>query len=230
MPALTIKAPAYAYSLGITPRSLVRFIVDERMPGARKVRSVWRITPSKAEPWLRENHPKLFADEPLALPTNPEKGRDDSIGETDDDSIGETDLELADIHIRRLNKSLTSMVTVLSEGTYNRNLVHSIKQVSGELRLLEKHRLDMRRANAELMTRHEHRHVMATLAQIIATEIDGHGHSIPEDLLGALTTAGCTISKPKTALKAATRAAHEQAEQLRHRIADAIEKSTIGDP
>ncbi len=83
----------------------------------------------------------------------------------------------------------------------------------------------MRTANAELVTRHEHRHVIAALARLIATEIDDLGHRLTEDFLGALTMAGCTISKPKTALKAVTRAAHEQVEQLRHRIADAVEKA-----
>ena len=121
------------------------------------------------------------------------------------------------------------MVTVLHDGTYNRNLVHSITQVSTELRLLEKHRLEMRTANAELMTRHEHRHVIATLARVIATEIDGLGHTFPEEVLSALTGGGCTISKPKTALKLATIAAEAQVQELRGRIADAIERSTIGD-
>ena len=213
MPARTIKAPIYAAQLGIAPRSLVR-IIHQKMPGARKVNSVWRIDPAKAEPWLREKHPQIF-EAPMALPKPGNNSQDD-------DAFGDTDLEITDRHIRRLNRNLEGMVTILHDGTFDRNLVHGIKQVRAELRLLEKHRLEMRRAYAELMTRDEHRHVMATLAQIIATEIDGHGHSIPEDLLGALTTAGCTISKPKTALKAAIRAVHRQVEQLRHRIADAI--------
>lgn len=222
MTPLNIKAPAYAARLGITPRSLLRIIYEEKMPGASKPNGIWRIDPAKAEPWLRDRHPRLFEAEVLAIPTKPDNGRH---GPGDD-----SELEFADRHIQRLKHILDGMVTVLHDGTYYRNLVQSITQVSTELRLFEKHRLAMRTANAELMTRHEHRHVIATLARLIVTEIEGLGHSIPENLLGALTTAGCTISKPKTALKAATRAAHEEAKQLRHRIADAIEKSTIGDP
>ena len=221
MTPLNIKAPAYAARLGINPRSLLRFIHDEKMPGASKPNGIWRIDPAKAEPWLREWHPRLFEAEALALPTKSDNGQHGP--------AGDSELEITDRHIQRLNHILDGMVTVLHDGTYSRNLVHSIKQVSTELRLLEKHRLEMRTANAELMTRHEHCNLITTLAQLIATEIDGLGHSIPENVLGALTAAGCTISKPKTALKAAIRAAHEEAEQLRHRIADAIEKSTIGD-
>ncbi len=221
MTPLNIKAPVYAARLGITPRSLLRFIHDEKMPGASKPNGIWRIDPAKAEPWLRERHPRLFEAEALALPTKSDNGKNGP--------AGDSELEITDRHIQRLNHILEGMVTVLHDGTYNRILVQSITQISAELRLLEKHRLDMQIANAELMTRHEHRHLIMTLVRFIVTEIDGLGHSLPEDFLGALTTAGCTISKPKTALKAATRAAHEQAEQLRHRIADAIEKSTIGD-
>ncbi len=217
MTPLNIKAPAYAARLGINPRSLLRFIHDEKMPGASKPNGIWRIDPAKAEPWLRERHPRLFKAEALAIPTKSDNGRHGP--------AGDSERGITDQHIQRLNHSLGGMVTVLHDGTYNCNLVHSIKQLSTELRLLEKHRLDMRNAYAELMMRHEHNHVIATLAQIIATEIDGHEPSIPEDLIGALTTAGCTISKPKIALKAATRASHEQVEQLRHRIADAVEKA-----
>ncbi len=222
MTPLNIKAPAYAARLGINPRSLLRFIHDEKMPGASKPNGIWRIDPAKAEPWLRERHPRLFKAEALALPTKSDNGKKGP--------AGDSELEITDRHIQRLNHILDGLVTVLHDGTYNRNLVQSITQISAELRLLEKHRLEMLTANAELMTRHEHHRVIATLARLIATEIDGLGHSIPEDFLDALTTAGCTISKPKAALKAVTRAAHEQAKQLRHRIADAIEKSTIGDP
>lgn len=219
MPARTIKAPTYAAQLGIAPRSLLRFIHDEKMPGTSKPNGIWRIDPAKAEPWLRERHPRLFEAEALTIPTKSDNGQHRP--------AGDSELGITDRHIQRLKHILDGMVTVLHDGTYIRNLVQSITQISAELRLLEKHRLVMRTANAELMTRHEHRHVVATLAGLIATEIDGLGHSIPENLLGALTAAGCTISKPKTALKAATRAAHEEAEQLRHRIADAIDKSTI---
>ena len=219
MTPLNIKAPAYAARLGINPRSLLRFIHDEKMPGASKPNGIWRIDPAKAEPWLRERHPRLFKAEALAIPTKSDSGRHRP--------AGDSELGITDRLIQQLNHSLYGMVTVLHDSTYNRDLVHSIKQISAELRLLEKHSLEMRTANAELMTRHEHRHVVATLAGLIATEIDGLEPSIPEDFLGALTAAGCTISKPKTALKAATRAAHEEAEQLRHRIADAIDKSTI---
>ena len=222
MTPLNIKAPAYAARLGINPRSLLRFIHDEKMPGASKPNGIWRIDPAKAEPWLRERHPRLFKAEALAIPTKSDNGRYRP--------AGDSELGITDRHIQRLKHILEGMVTVLHDGTYNRTLVQSITQISAELRLLEKHRLEMQTANAELMTRHEHRQRILTLARLIVTEIDGLGHSIPEELLDALTTAGCTISKPKTALKAATRAAHEQAEQLRHRIADAIEKSTIGDP
>ena len=221
MTPLIIKAPAYAASLGINPRSLLRFIHDEKMPGASKPNGIWRIDPAKAEPWLRERHPRLFKGEARAIPTKSDNGRHRP--------IGDSELGITDWIIQRLNHSFGAMVAVLHDGTYTRDLIHSIKLLSTELRLLEKHRLEMRNAYAELMTRHEHHHVIATFAQIIATEIDDLEPSIPEDLLGALTTAGCTISKPKTALKAATRAVHRQVEQLRRRIADVIERSTRGD-
>ena len=53
-------------------------------------------------------------------------------------------------------------------------------------------------------------------------EGDGVRFIVEEKMPGA--------SKPKTALKAATRAVHRQVEQLRRRIANVIERSTRGDP
>ena len=46
-------------------------------------------------------------------------------------------------------------------------------------------------------------------------------------LLAALASAGIGMNKPKTALRVISRAAEEHADQLRERIADAIEASTI---
>lgn len=226
MPPLTIKAPAYAAMLGIKPRSLLKIITVEKMPGCSKRNRIWRVDPAKAEPWLRQNHPRLFEHEVIAIAPG-----SSSASRADEEPVSElSEEEAADRHIRRLNRCLEGMVTVLHDGTCDRALVQSIKQVSAELRLLERHRLDMRTRNAELMTRHEHHQLVATLARVIATEIDGLGHTFPEEVLSALTGGGCTISKPKTALKLATITADAQVQDLRERIADAIDRSTPGDP
>lgn len=221
MNRLTIEATAYAAILGIKPRSLRKIIAVEKMPGCSKRNQAWRINITKAEPWLRQHHPRLFEQEVIAIATG-SRAEEEPPSDLNEE-------EIADRHITRLNRCLEGMVTVLHDGTCDRSLVQSIKQVSAELRLLEKHRLDMRTKNAELMTRHEHHHLVATLARVIATEIDGLGHNLPEEILSALTAAGCTVSKPKLALKAAAAAATEQVIDLRGRIADAIDRSTIGD-
>ncbi len=121
MPAFTIKAPAYAASIGLTPRSILRFINVEKMPGARKVKGIWRIDAAQAEPWIREHHPRIFQGEAEPLPRHP--------SEPQSEDQPETEAEITDRHIQRLNHILDGMVTVLHDGTYNRDLVHSIKQV-----------------------------------------------------------------------------------------------------
>lgn len=46
MKSLTIKAPAYAAILGIKPRSLLKIITVEKMPGCSKRNRIWRVNPA----------------------------------------------------------------------------------------------------------------------------------------------------------------------------------------
>lgn len=218
-----IAAHAYARMIGCDPRSIRRLIDTKGLP-AEKIGRTWMLRPSEADAWIADNSVRLSnrkkaarlpAKSPQAPAERPEA--DPSLNGTGDSTTR---------HIRRLDAILSAYVDALYGGEFSPQAITGIKQVSAELRMLERHRMTMRQADDELVPRDEHERVVASIGRIIVDEIDAAAPTVPEAMLAALAEAGLEIDS-KRGLQVLSAVAVEQALMLRGRIADAIDNSDI---
>ncbi len=75
------------------------------------------------------------------------------------------------------------------------------------------------------MPRDEARRQLATIGRVVAEEIEAFVPSSPDILLSAMTRGGVKLRNPAKVLKLLSAAAKEISDQLRERIADAIEST-----
>lgn len=129
------------------------------------------------------------------------------------------------VKAERLGAILDVYLATMADGGYTPQVVTGVKQMLGELRLLERHEKEMKEADDRLIDRAEHERVVASIARIVVDEIEAAAPVAPDAMLSALTTGGVTLSDSRMALRLLSEAARGQAEQLRGRIADAIDTS-----
>lgn len=189
------------------------------MPG-RKKGTTWYVEPDAAEEWLAQHSPRTVAREkgPKVRAQRPRKGpRADPAPTTPPADQGEA----IDQHIIRLDQILAAFISTLHDGEFDARAVTGIKQVSAELRMLERHRLEMRERENRLVPMDRHQQIMATLSRIVVEEIQAFAPRLPERIVTTLTEAGIKVNERMMRLMAAQ--AEGQTDILRTRIADAIE-------
>ena len=97
------------------------------------------------------------------------------------------------------------------------------KQVSGGLRMLKRHRLEICEREEQLVPKDRHERVVAAFAWIVVEEIQAFTPALPEAMMSVLAEASLKIDD--RTLRLMTTQAEAQAEALRTRIADAIQAS-----
>ena len=108
--------------------------------------------------------------------------------------------------------------------SFDHRLVTAVKSVSAELRQLEVHRSQMRERDAQLMERDDHARILQTFARIVVDEINAWARSTPDIVGDALTEAGVKTNAKKV-MRALDLALTTQADDLRTRIAEAVEQA-----
>ncbi len=89
--------------------------------------------------------------------------------------------------------------------------------------MLERHRIEMREREDQLVPKERHERVVATFARIVVEEIQAFTPALPEAMMSVLAEASLKVDD--RTLRLMTTQAEAQAEALRTRIADAIEAS-----
>ncbi|MEE9609515.1 MAG: hypothetical protein V3U03_17395 [Myxococcota bacterium] len=231
---MKVKTAAYARMMGCTSRSIVRMI--ERGLPARKKGGVYQVDVDQADRWIEEHAPRVWnrtnrssrAKSPRSRASSARgpgrRGRPAAAPPAAASSNG--DLGSQDSRLRRLDAVLGRFIEHL-EGDQAVNLdaraVNGIKQLSTELRMLDRHRREMLEADGRLMPRDEARRTLATIGRIVAEEIEAFVPSSPDLMLSALTAGGVKLRNPAKVLKLLGGSAQKLSDQLRERIADAIE-------
>lgn len=218
-----IKAITYGRLKKLDPRYVRRLIQQKGLP-AEKKSGVWHVNPAAADEWLDEHCPRLAGQGPS--PKARAKGpRGGPRVEDPAPLFSEGKSEGIDQHIIRLDRILGGFIGTLHDGQFDARAVTGIKQVSAELRMLERHRVEMREREDQLVPKDHHERVVATVAGIVVEEIQAFAASSPEATVALLSDAGVKVTEPTMRLMAAQ--ANAQADSLRTRIADAIEASEI---
>lgn len=214
---LLLKAPAYARLMGVDPRSITRLIVERGLP-AKKVKGVWHVRPAEADAWIEQYAPRI-ADRLLVAP---KVRRPPRRGQAQPATLNGHDVAI-DRHIRRLDVILEAFVETMYQGGYDRAAVTAIKQLSTELRQLERHRFDMREAERRTVGRDRYETAIGSIGQLVADEVGAFATVVPDRMLSALTRGGIKVSNSGKALQLLGQAAEKATNGLRDRIADAIE-------
>ncbi len=232
---MKVTTPAYARMLGCTTRSIVRLI--ERGLPAKKNGGAWEVDVAQADCWVQSNARRIWnRTNRAAVGESPRsKGssgrrpgrrrRRPSKPAPAADRNG--DLQSEDERLRRLDAVLAKFIEHLEGDDVNLDAraVNGVKQISTELRMLDRHRREMLEADRLLMPRDEARRQLATIGRVVAEEIEAFVPSSPDILLSAMTRGGVKLRNPAKVLKLLSAAAKEISDQLRERIADAIEST-----
>ena len=179
----------------------------------------WRIERSEAATWLAAHRPGATPG-----PGTVEQAAQPAQATADLDPLAEAEAGISK-HIDRLDLILEAFTDLLFNAQeFDPRLVTSVKSISTELRRLDLHRLDMRKADAELMDRSDHMRVLGTFARLVVDEIQAWARSTPDGVVDVLTAAGVRV-KAKRVIKLLDREAEAQATNLRERIMDAVEQA-----
>ncbi len=237
--ATTISVSELAAIYGVDCRTVRKWI--RQGLAARKAGDPlrWEIDEATAGPWVAANASRtvgprlagLGALEPTTgNGTQAVAGEAPSAGvrtpvtaevETDRDD----ELAGAAAHIDRLDlilKAFTDLIFNAKE--FDPRLVNSVKAISTELRRLEVHRLEMRKAEAALIDRADHVRVLGTFARLVVDEINAWARTTPDAVVDALTAAGVKI-KAKRVVTSLDNVLEIQTAELRTRIAEAVEQA-----
>ena len=93
--------------------------------------------------------------------------------------------ESIDQHIIRLDHLLAAFIGRLHDGQFDARAVTGIKQVSAELRMLERHRLETRERENQLVPKERHERVVTTFARIVVEENQAFAPRLPETIEAA---------------------------------------------
>jgi len=222
----TVTADEIALHFGVTTRTVIRWI-HEGLP-ARKAGHPrrWMVRLDLAGPWVTANAPRAIGPPITGLrqaieATAGRNGAAPAGGDVDHD--GELDGTVR--HIDRLDGILEAFTDLLCNANeFDPRLVVSVKAISTELRRLEVHRLEMRKADSELMDRSDHVRVLGTFARLVVDEIEAWARSTPDHVVDCLTAAGVKTNG-KRVLKMLDAELQDRASELRTRIADGVERA-----
>ncbi len=217
-----IKAITYGRLKGLKSRYMRKLIQQKGMPATKQAGS-WHVDPAAADEWIAEHCPRLVGRRP-APKGRIERPRAGPRAVSPAAPPGTTG-EGIDQHIARLDQILAAFISTLHDGQFDARAVTGIKQVSAELRMLERHRVEMREREDQLVPKDRHERVIATIAGVVVEEIQAFASVLPEAMMTVLTDAGLKVDDGTMRLMAGQ--AEGQAESLRTRIADAIEASDV---
>ena len=228
--AITVSELAAIY--GVNLRT-VRKWISQGLP-ARKAGCPlrWEIDEATVGPWIAGNASRTvgprIAGLAQALETTAGNGAptagDEVEAAVDGDSSSPVRPDRA-THIDRLDLILEAFTDLLFNAQeFDPRLVTSVKAISTELRRLELHRLEMRKADDRLMDRADHARILATFARYVVDEIGAWARSTPDAVVDALTTAGVKVKAQRT-IRQLDQVLEVQAETLRTRITAAIEQA-----
>ncbi len=191
--------------------STVTRLIKRGLP-AKKLKGVWWFDPDQADKWIRQNAPRISGLTKIDVPESPP-------GPSPASSTAS-----AERHIDRIDSIIGA---TLNPDKLEPRTIAAVKQLCTELRLLERHRLEMRQAERELINRAEHERVVGTIAQVVTDEIRSFAGVLPDRLIAALSKAGIKLRSARKARTALAKATEDQADKMRDRIAAAIENSGI---
>ena len=218
--ASTVTAEELGAELGVGART-VRGWIRRGLPATKRGRPPrWRIKRSVADPWIAANASAGIGQgiPGLKIPARidpPATGN----GSPDDVNAG------IEKHIDRLDLILEAFTDLLFNAKeFDPRLVSSVKSISTELRRLETHRLEMRKADEELMDRADHVRVLGTFARMVVDEIQAWARTTPDEVVDALTRVGVKL-KAKRVIRELDEALEAKASELRTRITEAISQA-----
>lgn len=232
-----VRCATWAAEIGVDPRSVTRW--RQRGLPAQKIRGIWHVDPALAAAWAEENAPRAWNRRPLALADHapesapPEKSEESPtatprrVQNEKPEPPPETELESLDRHIERLSSIFTGLLQTVERGHLTPQLLTGIKQTSGELRQLEKHRLEMRAAEANLISREDHEEAIGTIANAVALEVDTIPQLLPDLAAELISEAGITLRAPRKHHHALRAAAETTARRIRASIADRIQGASL---
>ena len=232
---MKVRTAAYARMLRCTSRSIVR-LIERGLPAKRKGSS-WELDVDQADRWIERNAPRVWnrtnrastSKGPRTKRTSAARpGRRRRTGSSPPAAVtGNGSPTSEDDRLRRLDAVLEKFIDQLDgeEVNLDARVVSGIKQLSTELRMLDRHRREMLEADRLVMPRDEARRQLATIGRVVAEEIEAFVPTSPDILLTALTRGGVKFRNPAKAMKLLGVATQTIADQLRERIADAIESA-----
>jgi len=219
----SLTSDELAAEFGISTRT-VRYWIRRGLPASKAGRPPrWIIDLEVAGPWIAANGGAGIGQgiTGLTMPTRPEPPAADE--EPAEDRAVETGIAK---HIDRLDLILEAFTDLLFNAKeFDPRLVSSVKSISTELRRLERHRLEMRQAEAELMDRADHARILGTFARLVVDEVGAWARTTPDVVVDALTAAGVEL-KAKKIINCLVHALEIQATTLRTNITTAVEQAT----
>ena len=215
--AATITAEELAVEVGVGTRT-VRGWIRRGLPATKGGRPPrWRIERSDADPWIAANASAGIGQGITGLKI-PAGRVPPAVGNGTKDDV-EAGIER---HIDRLDLILSAFTDLLFNAKeFDPRLVTSVKTVSTELRRLETHRLEMRKADEELMDRADHVRILGTFTRLVVDEIQAWARSTPDEVVDALTRVGVK-TKAKLVIRELDQALEAKASELRTRITEAM--------
>jgi hypothetical protein len=221
----TLPVAVFARLVGVDASWVRRLIREQKLP-AVEIDGRWHVRPREAQEWIASHCPRIGpraktrahsprprrpqARPPTAPPMN---GNGHTLAVDGD----------PDHHVARLHQVLNGLSEALHGGDFDARACGSIKQLSGELRLLERHRLEMLRVKGKFIERADHERIVGTIGRIVADHVHAAAATSAHAAIAALTEAGVELSSPQDALRVLLHHAETTACELRQRIADAVE-------
>ena len=144
--------------------------------------------PAASAEWLAQHSPRTTARQkgPKVRPKSPRK----SPG-VPAPPAGQA--ESIDQHINGLDQILAAFIGTLHDCQFDARAVTGINQVSAELRMLERHRIEMQERENQLVPKERHGRLVATFTRVVVEEIQAFAPKLPETIVTTLTEAGVKV-------------------------------------